>query len=168
MELHIESPRLWHVDAPNLYTLSIRIGEEIHTESFGVRTVGFDPDRGFLLNSKPLKIHGACVHQDFGGVGVALTDNLQRYKIARLKAMGVNAYRCSHHAPAPALLRACDELGMLVMDETRLFGTSPEAVRQLTSVMERDRNHPCVFIWSLGNEEFSVQNDPWSHRLMKK
>ena len=168
VELHIESPRLWHVDAPNLYTLSIRIGEEIHTESFGVRTVGFDPDRGFLLNSKPLKIHGACVHQDFGGVGVALTDNLQRYKIARLKAMGVNAYRCSHHAPAPALLRACDELGMLVMDETRLFGTSPEAVRQLTSVMERDRNHPCVFIWSLGNEEFSVQNDPWSHRLMKK
>ena len=88
-ELHIESPRLWHVDAPNLYTLSIRIGEEIHTESFGVRTVGFDPDRGFLLNSKPLKIHGACVHQDFGGVGVALTDNLQRYKIARLKAIDV-------------------------------------------------------------------------------
>lgn len=166
--LNIAQPRLWHVEDPHLYTLTIRIGEETHTETFGVRTVAFDPDHGFLLNGKPLKIRGACVHQDFGGVGVALTDNLQFYKIQKLKEMGVNAYRCSHHAPSPALLRACDELGMLVMDETRLFGTSPEAIRQLTSVIERDRNHPCVFIWSLGNEEFSVQNDAWSARLMQK
>ena len=167
-QLRIPSPRLWHVDHPHLYRLMIGVGPEKHAETFGVRTVGFDPDRGFLLNGKPLKIRGACVHQDFGGVGVALTDNLQYYKIKRLKDMGVNAYRCSHNAPAPALLRACDELGMLVMDETRLFGTSPEAVRQLTDVMERDRNHPCVFIWSLGNEEFSVQDDAWSFRLMQK
>ena len=166
--LAIHQPRLWHVDHPHLYQLLIRVGDEAHAETFGVRTVDFDPDRGFLLNGQPLKIRGACVHQDFGGVGVALTDNLQFYKIKRLKDMGVNAYRCSHNAPAPALLRACDELGMLVMDETRLFGTSPEAVRQLTDVMERDRNHPCVFVWSLGNEEFSVQDDPWSYRLMEK
>ena len=166
--LHIAHPKHWHVDHPHLYTLTIRIGEEVHTETFGVRTAVFDAQRGFLLNGEPLKIRGACVHQDFGGVGVALTDNLQYYKIRRLKEMGVNAYRCSHNAPAPALLRACDELGMLVMDETRLFGTSPEAVRQLTDVIERDRNHPSVFLWSLGNEEFSVQDKPHSFRLMEK
>ena len=166
--LQISHPIYWHVDHPHLYTLTIRIGREEHAERFGVRTVGFDADRGFLLNGEPFKIRGACVHQDFGGVGVALTDNLQFYKIRRLKEMGANAYRCAHHAPSPALLRACDELGMLVMDETRLFGTSPEAIRQLTDVIERDRNHPCVFIWSLGNEEFSVQDKPHSFRLMEK
>lgn len=166
--LQIENPALWHVDHPYLYTLRGTVGGETETIPFGVRTVAFDANRGFLLNGQPLKVRGACVHQDFGGVGVALTDNLQYYKIRRLKAMGVNAYRASHHAPAPALLRACDELGMLVMDETRMFGTSPEAVRQLTDLIERDRNHPSVFIWSLGNEEFSVQNLPWSARLMAK
>ena len=167
-ELFLESPMLWSTDTPYLYTLRIQAGEESHSERFGVRSVAFDAERGFLLNGVPLKIRGACVHQDFGGVGVALTDNLQRYKISRLKEMGVNAYRCAHHAPSPALLDACDELGMLVMDETRTFGTSPEAIRQLTDLIERDRNHPCVFIWSLGNEEFSVQNIEWSHRLMQK
>ena len=164
----VDSPVLWSIDTPYLYTLRMRIGAESTTERFGIRTVGFDPDLGFLLNGKPQKVRGACVHQDFGGVGVGLTDNLQYYKIKRLKEMGVNAYRCAHHAPAPALLDACDELGMLVMNETRTFGTSPEAIRQLTSLIERDRNHPSVFIWSLGNEEFSVQNVEWSYRLMEK
>ena len=166
--LLIESPKLWHVDRPNLYRLRISTGDEMVTESFGVRTVSFDAERGFLLNGEPLKIRGACVHQDFGGVGTALTDNLQYYKIKRLKEMGVNAYRSAHHAPSPVLLRACDELGMLVMDEVRLFGTSDEAVSQLIELIERDRNHPSVFIWSLGNEEFNVQNDEWSYRLLKK
>ena len=166
--LKVNSPKLWSVDTPNLYTFEVSVGEETVKEKFGIRTVAFDADRGFLLNGKPLKIRGACVHQDFGGVGVALTDNLQYYKIQKLKEMGVNAYRCSHNAPSPVLLRACDELGMLVMDETRMFGTSNEAVRQMTDIIERDRNHPCVFIWSLGNEEFSVQNLEWSARLMKK
>ena len=168
VEMKIEAPILWSVDTPYLYTLKIQAGAEQTTERFGIRTVAFDPDHGLLLNGIPQKVRGACVHQDFGGVGVALTDNLQYYKIQRLKEMGVNAYRCSHHAPSPVLLDACDELGMLVMDETRMFGTSPEAVRQLTDLIERDRNHPCVFIWSLGNEEFSVQNDEWSFRLMEK
>lgn len=167
-ELFIPSPHLWDVSDPYLYTLRIRICDDESTVSFGVRSIRFDPDKGFFLNEKPLKIRGACVHQDFGGVGVALTDNLQYYKIRRLKDMGVNAYRCSHNAPSPVLLKACDEMGMLVMDETRLFGTSCEAVRQLTDVIERDRNHPSVILWSLGNEEFSVQNQPVSYQLMKK
>lgn len=166
-QLKIDAPALWSVDSPYLYTLEIRCEDEIETVSLGVRTVAFDADRGFLLNGTPLKIRGADMHQDFGGVGVALTDNLHAYRIRRLKEMGVNAYR-THHALSSSLLDVCDRLGMLVMDETRLFGTSPEAVRQLTDIIERDRNHPCVFIWSMGNEEFSVQNDAWSFRLMEK
>ena len=166
--LCVDAPKLWSVDTPYLYTLKIQADQEQTLQRFGIRTVEFDADRGFLLNGVVQKVRGACVHQDFGGVGVALTDNLQYYKIKRLKEMGVNAYRCAHHAPAPALLDACDELGMLVMNETRTFGTSPEAVRQLTDLIERDRNHPCVFIWSLGNEEFSVQDTEWSYRLMQK
>ena len=166
--LSIPSPRLWDVDDPYLYTLKISAGEDEHIVPFGVRSIFFDPDNGFFLNGRPLKIRGACVHQDLGGVGVALTDNLQYYKIMRLKEMGANAYRASHNAPSPALLRACDELGMLVMDETRLFGTSPEATRQLTDVIIRDRNHPSVILWSLGNEEFSVQDLPVSKSLMQK
>lgn len=166
-EMKIENPRFWSVDDPYLYTLELRAGDEIETVSFGVRTVAFDADRGFLLNGKALKIRGANMHQDFGGVGVAVTDNLNEYRIRRLKEMGVNAWR-THHALSPALLDACDRLGMLVMGETRMFGTSPEAVRQLTDMIRRDRNHPCVFIWCMGNEEFSVQNEVWSHRLMEK
>ncbi len=166
--MSVNAPNLWSVDNPYLYTLKLQAGQEQTSERFGIRTVAFDPERGFLLNGEPLKVRGACVHQDFGGVGVALTDNLQYYKIRRLKDMGVNAYRCAHHAPSPVLLNACDELGMLVMDETRTFGTSPEAIRQLTDLIERDRNHPSVFIWSLGNEEFSIQNQEWSCRLMEK
>ena len=166
-KLRIDAPHLWSVDQPYLYTLEILAGDETETVAFGVRTVAFDADRGFLLNGKPLKIRGADMHQDFGGVGVALTDNLHEYRIRRLKEMGVNAYR-SHHALSSSLLDICDRLGMLVMDETRMFGTSPEAIRQLTDIIKSDRNHPCVFIWSMGNEEFSVQDDVWSFRLMQK
>ena len=166
-QLKIAGPHLWSVDTPYLYTLEIRCGEEIERVSFGVRSVAFDADRGFLLNGAPLKLRGANIHQDFGGVGVALTDNLHAYRILRLKEMGVNAIR-AHHALPASLLDICDRLGMLVMAETRLFGTSPEAVRQLTDIIESDRNHPCVFIWCMGNEEFSIQNDAWSFRLMEK
>ncbi|MBO5270207.1 MAG: DUF4982 domain-containing protein [Clostridia bacterium] len=166
--LTVASPLPWHVDHPHLYTLHITADAEETAERFGFRTFRFDPEQGFFLNGEPLKLRGACVHQDFGGVGVALSDNLNRYKIARLKEMGVNAYRSSHHAPSPALLRACDELGMLVMDETRMFGTSPEATRQFTSLIKRDRNHACVFLWSIGNEEFTIQNTPFGQRLAEK
>ena len=168
IEMKVDSPALWSVDEPNLYTFRLTVDDEVEDTTIGFRSFRFDADRGFFLNEKPLKIRGACVHQDFGGVGVALTDNLHKYKIQRLKEMGVNSYRCSHHAPAPALLRACDELGMLVMNETRMFGSSPEAIEQLTSTVERDRNHASVFCWSIGNEEFDVQNIDWGRRLAEK
>lgn len=168
VKLNVESPALWDIDEPNLYTFRLTVDGEVEDTSVGFRSFRFDADKGFFLNGRHIKLRGACVHQDFGGVGVALTDNLQYYKIQRLKEMGVNAYRCSHNAPAPALLRACDELGMLVMDETRMFGSSPEAVEQLTNVIERDRNHACVFIWSVGNEEFDVQDLDWGRKLAEK
>ena len=166
-ELKIDSPRLWDLTDPHLYTLTVSATDEAE-EKFGIREAIFDPERGFLLNGNPVKIRGACVHQDLGGVGIALTDNLNRYKIAKLKEMGVNAYRASHNPPSPALLRACDELGMLVMDEVRMFGTSPEALRQMESLVRRDKNHPSVVIWCIGNEEFSVHNSEWSYRLAEK
>lgn len=166
--VNIKNPMLWDLENPNLYTVKIKIGNEETSERFGIRTVAFDADRGFLLNGKEVKVRGACVHQDFGGVGVALTDNLQYYKIAKLKEMGCNAYRSAHHAPSPVLLNACDELGMLVMDETRTFSTSPEGIKQLTDLIERDRNHPCIIIWSLGNEEFGIQNIEHSAHIMNK
>ena len=166
-DLTVPSPKLWDIDSPNLYTLCVEAMDKTEV-TFGIRSAVFDPDRGFFLNGRPVNIHGACVHQDFGGVGVALPDNLQYYKIKRLKEMGCNAYRSAHHAPSPTILRACDELGMMVMDETRTFGTSPEAIEQLTALVERDRNHPSVIIWTIGNEEFSVQNIEWSKRLAEK
>ena len=168
VKMKVDSPELWNIDEPNLYTFRISVSDEVEDTAVGFRSFRFDADKGFFLNGKHIKLRGACVHQDFGGVGVALTDNLQYYKIKKLKEMGVNAYRCAHHAPSPVLLRACDELGMLVMDETRLFGSSPEAIDQLTNVVERDRNHACVFIWSIGNEEFDVQNLDWGRKLAEK
>lgn len=161
--LRIESPALWSLDAPHLYTLVTRVvadgGAEVdRTETaFGIRTVRFDPDRGVLLNGEHVEIRGTCNHQDHAGVGSALPDRLHAYRIERLKAMGANAYRTSHNPPAPELLDACDRLGMLVLDETRMFGADPEALSQLTRLVRRDRNHPCVFAWSLANEEDGEQ-----------
>lgn len=166
-QLQVNNPELWDLEHPTLYRLRITAGD-VAEETFGFRSIVFDPHKGCLLNGKYVKLHGACVHHDLGGVGAALTDNLQFYKIQRLKEMGVNAYRTSHNAPSPSLLKACDELGMLVMDETRMFGSSPEAFRQFESLIKRDRNHPSVIIWSIGNEEFTVQNTPWGERVGKK
>ena len=166
-QLNVIDPQLWDVEHPILYTLIIK-STDTHTERFGIREVRMDPNEGFILNGKSVKLRGACVHQDFGGVGVALTDNLNRYKIAKLKEMGCNSYRASHNPPSPALLDACDELGMLVMDETRMFGTSNEAIRQLRSLVMRDINRPSVVIWSIGNEESSIQRQPWTKSMAEK
>ncbi|MBO5223793.1 MAG: DUF4982 domain-containing protein [Clostridia bacterium] len=166
--LKIHNPTLWDLDNPYLYTLVISVDGETQRTEFGVREIKFDPNLGFLLNGKRVKLRGASVHQDFGGVGVALSDNLNRYKIKKLKEMGCNAYRTAHNAPSPALLKACDEEGMFVMDEARMFGTSPEAIEELTALIERDRNHPSVIMWSLGNEENAIENVEYGARMMEK
>jgi beta-galactosidase len=124
---------------------------------FGIRTVGFDANKGFLLNGVPYVIKGTCNHQDHAGVGTAMPDALQYFRIKKLKEMGSNAIRTSHNPPTPELLDACDELGMLVMDENRRVDETPVVLDDLKQLVLRDRNHPSVFIWSLGNEEGQLQ-----------
>lgn len=154
----VDQPMLWSIEEPHLYrliTVVERDGAPADREEtiFGIRTIRFDADQGFFLNSKPLKIKGTCNHQDHAGVGAALPDRLQYYRIERLKEMGSNGYRTSHNPPTPELLDACDRLGMLVMDETRMWSSNPEGLSQLERLVRRDRNHPSVVIWSIGNEE---------------
>lgn len=157
-EAVVANPSLWHPEHPALYkavTTLLRDGEAVDTyeTTFGIRSIQFTKNDGFFLNGEPLVIQGVCVHQDFAGVGSALPDRIQEYKIERLKEMGVNAYRCAHHPPTPELLDACDRLGMLVMDENRKLDSSPAGIADLTSLIVRDRNHPSVIMWSMENEE---------------
>ena len=118
-----------------------------------MRTIRFDPNRGFFLNGQPVKIKGTCNHQDFAGVGVALPDRLYEFRVQKLKEMGANAMRLSHNEMAPELLDACDRLGMLVMAENRHLDDSPEILGQLENLVRRDRNHPSIVLWSISNEE---------------
>jgi len=156
--IQLDSPALWSPDSPTLYKLltAVESGgavvDRVETE-FGVRTVGFDAEKGFLLNGKPYVLKGTCNHQDHAGVGAALPDRLQYFRIARLKEMGDNAYRTSHNPPTPELLQACDRLGMLVMDENRLLGSDALNLDRLERLVRRDRNHPSVAVWSIANEE---------------
>ncbi len=161
----VRAPELWTPEMPKLYRLVTEVSsggkvtDRLETE-FGIRTVAFDPDKGFLLNGKPYVIKGTCNHQDHAGVGSALPDRLQYFRVARLKEMGSNAYRTAHGPPTPELLEACDRLGMLVMDENRLLGSDSLHARWLEAFVRRDRNHPSVAIWSIANEEWSVQGIP--------
>ena len=130
--LSVPRPRLWSLESPALHRLvtTIRAGGAVvdrYETTFGIRTIRFDPDHGFFLNGRHVEIHGTNNHQDHAGVGVALPDALQAFRVARLKEIGVNAYRCSHNPPTPEFLDACDRLGLLVLDENRLMGTEPGA-----------------------------------------
>jgi beta-galactosidase len=167
--ISVAAPVLWSPETPRLYRLrtTIRSGDAVtdQTETeFGIRTLAFDPDRGFLLNGQPYVIKGTCNHQDHAGVGWALPDALQYFRIAKMKEMGSNALRTTHNEPTEELLEACDRLGMLVMDESRTFDSSAENLEQLANQVRRDRNHPSVFLWSLGNEE-PKQSTPMSARM---
>jgi len=160
----VDSPQLWSLESPNLYQLVTTLKEDDsitdqYLTNFGIRSVRFDPNEGFFLNDQNIKLKGTNNHQDHAGVGTALPDALQEFRIARLKSMGCNAYRCSHNPPTPELLDACDRMGMLVLDENRLMGSSPEHIQQLERMILRDRNHPCVIAWSLGNEEWAIEGN---------
>src|SRR6202008_5052176 len=137
------------------------------TQRFGIRSLRFDAAQGFFLNEKHVKVQGMCNHQDHAGVGSALPDYLQYYRIRLLKDMGVNGYRTSHNPPTPELLDACDSLGMLVLDENRLLNRSPEYINQFEQLIKRDRNHPSVFLWSIANEEWAVQTSSLGKRIAK-
>lgn len=167
--LKVKNPRLWTLDDPYIYKVrtEIRVGEKIvdvYETNTGVRSFRFDPKAGFSLNSVPVKINGVCEHHDFGCLGAALNEDALHRKLVKLKAMGVNAIRSSHNPPAPELLNMCDTMGLIVMDESfdmwrrkktkndyaRFFDEWHE--RDLSDLVKRDRNHPCIVMWSIGNE----------------
>jgi beta-galactosidase len=157
-EIVLKRPALWSLEEPNLYRLVTEIeanGQIVdrYETSFGIRTVTFDAQKGFFLNGKSVKLKGTCNHQDHAGIGAALPDAVQYYRIRKLQEMGCNSIRTSHNPPTPELLDACDELGMLVFDETRMMSSNPEGLSQFSDLVRRDRNRPSVFMWSMGNEE---------------
>jgi beta-galactosidase len=161
--LTVNDPKLWSIETPYLYKLITTIekgGKTVDTykTTFGIRTIHFDADKGFFLNGKHLEITGADNHQDHAGVGTAMPDGLQDFRIATLKSFGCNSYRCSHNPPTPELLDACDRLGMVVIDENREMGVSSTQLNDLKSLIIRDRNHPSVISWSIGNEEWAIEN----------
>ena len=159
----VSHPALWSLEERNMYKLLTEVqvdGKAVdrYETPFGIRSIQFDAERGFLLNGTPVKLKGTCNHQDHAGIGVALPDAVQHYRVRKLQEMGCNSLRTSHNPPTPELLDACDQLGMLVMDETRMMSSNPEGLAQFAGLVRRDRNHPSVFMWSLGNEEPTATN----------
>jgi beta-galactosidase len=162
--LSLASPKTWSVEDPYLHCLVTTIRSngavvDCRETPFGVRSIRFDPDHGFFLNGVRVELKGTNEHQDLGGLGVAVPDSLQEYRIKRLKSMGANAIRTAHNPPSPEFLEACDRLGMLVLDETRRMGTSPEILEEFRQMILRDRNHPSVILWSMGNEEWAIEGN---------
>lgn len=185
----VNQPSLWSVDAPNLYTLRAKVlsGGESTDETelrFGIRTIRFDADTGFFLNGVNMKLKGFCVHHDAGCLGAAVPKAVWARRLRKLKALGANALRTSHNPPDSHLLDLCDELGLLVQDEAfdewegaknkwwqghnvyppKRFGYAEDFPQwhrfDLESMVKRDRNHPCVIMWSIGNE-IDYPNDPY-------
>jgi beta-galactosidase len=148
---------LWSLEFPTLYTVSTSVAgtsgnpDEIST-TIGVRKINWDVNNGFFLNDKAVKIKGMANHQDFAGVGVAVPDSLQVFRVSKLKEMGANAWRTAHNPPTPALLDTTDRLGFLVWDENHLLDDSAPYEADLRSMLLRDRNHPSIIMWSLCNE----------------
>jgi beta-galactosidase len=189
-EIKIVKPELWSLDSPVLYTLKSRIksGDAVVDETetpFGIRTTTFDADKGFLLNGVSTKLKGVCIHHDAGSLGAAVPDQVLERRLRLLKEIGVNAIRTSHNPPDPALLNLCDQLGFVVMDEAfdeftpgknkwvtgwnngvpGHFGYSEIfdqwSVTDVSDLVRRDRNHPSIILWSIGNE-VDYANDPFS------
>ena len=168
--ISITRPHLWSTTDPYLYKVETTISQngkivDVYTTTTGIRDIAFSSEQGFLLNGKPLKLKGVNMHQDHAGVGSAIPDALQAWRIKQLKAFGCNAYRASHNPMTPALLDICDREGILVIDENRLMGINEEHLRLLERMIKRDRNHPSVIMWSDGNEEWGLENTIQGTRL---
>ena len=191
-DIKINNPKLWSVETPELYTLRSRIGTDSTysvdqtQETFGIRTIKFDPDKGFFLNGKSMKMKGVCLHHDAGCLGAAVPDKVLERRLLLMKEIGANAIRTSHNPPAPELLDMCDRLGLLVIDEAfdeftpaknkwvtgrnnglpSRFGYGEVfeqwSVIDAGDMVRRDRNHPSIIMWSIGNE-IDYPNDPFSH-----
>lgn len=160
--------RRWNLDDPFLYTLEVTLGEQMITHRFGLREVEMNPDTGLYVNGRPIKLHGVCLHHDLGALGAAFHEKAARRQLKAMKDMGVNALRTSHNPPASKMLDLCDEMGILVIDElldmwegakttydyARFFDEHID--EDVKSWVCRDRNHPCVIMWSIGNEIYDT------------
>jgi beta-galactosidase len=168
----VSNPHLWSVEEPNLYEVRTTVlvdDKEVDrlTTTAGFRTIRFDRDQGFFLNNRHVKLQGTCNHQDHAGLGVALPDSIIEYRLRKLKELGCNALRMSHNAPTRELLDVADRLGMLVMDENRLFNSSPDYLAMLKWMVRRDRNHPSIILWSVFNEE-PLQGTPEGYEMVRR
>ena len=171
-QLSVTQPHLWDLDDPYLYILRTRVEKDgkvidSYTTTTGIRSLCFDKNEGFFLNGKHVKLKGVNLHQDHAGVGSAIPPALQEYRIKRLKSLGVNAYRASHNPMTPAMLDVCDRMGILVIEENRLTGINDYHQQQLQSMIERDRNHPSLILWSVGNEEWGIEWKDYGERVSK-
>jgi beta-galactosidase len=168
---NITNPALWSPETPNLYSAVLTVesaskSRDAERISFGVRDIKWDADKGFFLNGKPVKIKGTCNHHDHAGVGAALPDRMQWYRVGVLKDMGGNAVRTSHNMPTPEWVEACDRMGMMMMCETRLMSANPEGMAQLETMVKRYRNSPSIILWSMGNEEWTMMFQPQGPRVI--
>ena len=168
----VEKPHLWSTTDPYLYQVKtdVLVGGKLvdtYLTTTGIRHIAFDKDRGFLLNGKVVKLLGVNLHQDHAGVGAAMPDGLQEWRLRELKKYGVNAYRASHNPATPETLDACDRLGILVIDENRLSGVNEYQKHVMANMIERDRNHPSVILWSVANEEWGMEWNEFGERLAK-
>jgi beta-galactosidase len=182
--LRIAAPRLWSVETPYLYELRSEVRDgakaaDVATTPFGVRTLAYDPDRGFLLNGRRVKMRGVNLHHDAGGLGAAVPERVWQRRLELLRAMGANAIRTSHNPPAPEFLDLCDRLGFLVMAEAFdewAIGKVPQGYHQyfaewserdVTDFVHRDRNHPSIVLWSAGNE-IGEQSTPDGAQVLRR
>jgi len=180
-EIPIDHPKLWDLKSPHRYMAVTTIEQDgkivdRYETPFGIRTIRFDADKGFLLNDQHVPLNGVCDHHDLGALGSALNHRALQRQIEILKEMGCNAIRTSHNPPAPELLELCDEMGLVVMDEAfDVWETAKKKNdyhldfpawhdRDLRALIHRDRNHPCVILWSIGNE-IREQADPAKHHI---
>ena len=166
----VENPHLWSCEDPYLYKVMTEVyadGNLVDTyeTTTGIRHIEFDNDRGFLLNGKVVKLKGVNMHQDHAGVGSGIPDALQEWRLMQLKKFGCNAYRSSHNPMTPALLDICDGLGILVIEENRLTGINKEHTDLLGRMIRRDRNHPSIILWSVGNEEWGLEWNEFGTRI---
>jgi beta-galactosidase len=193
-QTRLARPQLWSLAGPVLYTLRSRVsvGDTVVDETatpFGIRALRFDPERGFFLNGVSMKLKGVCIHHEAGSLGAAVPEKVLERRLRLLKDLGVNAIRTSHNPPAPELLDLCDRLGLLVKDEAfdeftpaknkwvsgwnagqpSRFGYAESfnrwSVIDMQDLVRRDRNHPSVIMWSIGNE-IDYPNDPFSHPVL--
>lgn len=170
--LKINKPQLWSPDEPYLYRLVSEVvvdGVVIdsYVTRFGVREVTFSPECGMMLNGSVVKLRGVNLHQDHAGVGAAIPDALNEYRLQRLKELGCNAIRTSHNPATPALLDLCDSMGFMVVEENRLMGINTEHIALLERMIRRDRNHPSIIAWSVGNEEWGIEGKECGEQIAR-